>query len=216
MTISQFEFEYPLAVSKNVKMQFRYEQGDVKMPGPYVIVGVGSFPNSYTIKHVQSGIITTEVSGSCLVEIEPLDMSPRPSWPKTWMDVAKVVSKRSPDFRLKVAAIIVPEDNTGILAQGYNGGPKGLYNEAQSTEPGKSGFIHAEANCLIKCPYHFPLKKHMYVTHSPCPECSRLIINAGISRVVYDVPYRDTSGLDVLKSAGIEVMTLDEAIKAIE
>ncbi len=216
MTLSQFEIEYPLATSKNIKLQFRYEQGDVRMPGPYIIVGTGSSVDTYNIKHLPTGVITDTVPGRCLFEIDQIDQSSRPGWPETWMNVARVISKRSPDFRLKVAAIVVPEDNTGILAQGYNGGPKGLYNEAQSIEPGRSGFIHAEANCLIKCPYHFPLKKHMYVTHSPCPECSRLIINAGISRVVYDVPYRDTSGLDLLKSAGIEVMTLLEAIKIVE
>ncbi len=207
-----FHLQYPLL--NKTGTQYSFERGDVKMPGPYVIIGAHLMQmNYYQIQHVPTGTITDGVNGTCLREIDALDYSPRPSWPQTWMDVAHVISKRSPDPRLKVAAIVVPEDNTGILAQGYNGGPKGLYNAPVSTEPGKSGFIHAEANCLIKCPYHFPLKKHMYVTHSPCPECCRLIVNAGISRVVYDVPYRDLSGLDMLKQAGVEVMTLEEARK---
>lgn len=208
-----FDVQYPLL--KKLGAQYTYECGGVKMPGPYAVVGMALAMDHYKIVHMPTMTITNDVSGAYLREIvaEPLDHSSRPAWPQTWMDVAKVLSRRSPDPRLKVAAIVVPEDNTGILAQGFNGGPKGLYNKPVSMEPGKSGFIHAEANCLIKCPYHFPLKKHMYVTHSPCPECCRLIVNAGISRVVYDVPYRDQSGIEMLKEAGLDVMTLEEALK---
>lgn len=190
---------------------YRFLSGDVVMPGPYAILRADPFMDRYDIIHLKTNTITNGVGERFLEEIDVAP--PRPTWPQTWMDVAKVIANRSPDPRLKVAAIVVPEDNTGILAQGYNGGPKGLYNEPLSQEPGKSGFIHAEANCLIKCPYHFPLKKHMYVTHSPCPECCRLIVNAGIARVVYDVPYRDQSGLEMLKKAGLEVMTLEETLK---
>ena len=137
----------------------------------------------------------------------------RVPWPKLWMMIAATIAnKRSLDNRLKVGAIVVPEDNTGIIALGYNGGPKGLYNVPQSLEPGKSQFVHAEANALIKCPYHYPVKKHMYVTHSPCQECARMIINAGIARVVYGELYRDTSSIELLRSAGIETYSVDEAI----
>ena len=117
-----------------------------------------------------------------------------------------IADSRSSDPRLKVCAIIVPEDNTGILALGYNGTAKGLSNEPDSLVPGQSGMIHAEQNCLIKCPFHYPVAKHMYVTHSPCLQCARLIVNANIRRVVYGQLYRDTSGLDVLRQAGVEVM----------
>lgn len=137
----------------------------------------------------------------------------RKTWPETWMTVATTIAdSRSTSPTLKVCALVVPEDNTGILALGYNGGPKGLYNEPVSLEPGKSEFIHAEANALIKCPYHFLKKKHMYVTHSPCPSCARLIVNADISRVVYGVLYRDEAGLTLLRDAGVEVYSLTEAI----
>lgn len=135
----------------------------------------------------------------------------RPSWPETWMNVACEIAKRSTDPRLKVCAIVVSEDNTSVLGLGYNGGPKGLYNDPLSLEPGQSEFTHAEANCLVHCPYHYPLKKHMYVTHSPCRDCCRLIINAGISRVVYGETYRDTSGLDMLREGGVEVLTIEAA-----
>lgn len=137
----------------------------------------------------------------------------RATWPDTWMSIARLLAeKRSCDSRLKVCAIVVPDDNTSILALGYNGGPKGMYNEPVSVEPGMSAFIHAEANCLIKCPFHFPKKKIMYVTHSPCLDCVRLIINADISRVVYGELYRDPSGLEILRNAGVETFSIDEAI----
>jgi dCMP deaminase len=129
------------------------------------------------------------------------------------MNVARGLAyDRSHDPRLQVCAIVVPEDNTGILAMGYNGDYRGGPNAIESLDPGKSGTIHAEQNALVKCPFHFPMKKHMYLTHSPCIMCSKLIINAGLSRVVYDQQYRDLTGLDLLRSAGIEVMDLNAAI----
>lgn len=136
----------------------------------------------------------------------------RPAWAETWMQVARTIASRSYDPRLTVGAIIVSEDNTQMLSVGYNGNYKGGPHEHESPEPGKSGFIHAEVNALVKCDYNFGKKKHMYVTHSPCRDCSKLIINAEIARVVFGLPYRDTSGVDLLKSAGVEVMSLDEAI----
>ena len=110
----------------------------------------------------------------------------RKSWPVVWMNIAWVIAKeRSCDNRLKVGSIVVPEDNTGILAVGYNGNGKGLPNVPESEEPGKSGFVHSEINCLIKCPFTYPKKKIMYVTHFPCPACCKAIINADISLVIY-------------------------------
>lgn len=136
----------------------------------------------------------------------------RPSWAETWMNVADTMALRSYDPRLKVGAIIVSCDNTQMLAVGYNGSYKKGPHVHESTEPGKSGFIHAEVNALIKCDFNFPKRKHMYVTHSPCRDCSKLIINAEIERVVYRIPYRDPSGKELLMGAGIEVLSIEEAI----
>jgi len=136
----------------------------------------------------------------------------RASWPETWMTVARAIALRSYDPRLQVGAIIVSEDNTQMLSVGYNGNYKGGPNEHESSEPGKSGFIHAEVNSLVKCDFNFAKRKHMYVTHSPCRDCAKLIVNAEIARVVYEIPYRDPSGLDLLRSVGIEVMSVEEAI----
>lgn len=136
----------------------------------------------------------------------------RPSWAETWMGVARLIAERSYDPRLKVGSIVVSCDNTQMLSVGFNGNYKGGPHEHESSEPGQSGFIHSEANCLIKCDYNFSKQKHMYVTHSPCRACSKLIINAEISKVIYETPYRDLSGPDLMKSCGITVLSLEEAI----
>src|SRR5690606_23415947 len=120
----------------------------------------------------------------------------RPSWPQTWMNVAQLIARRSYDPRLRVGCIIVSEDNTQVLAVGYNGNFKGGPHRYESVEPGQTSFIHAEANALVKCDYNTVKGQHMYVTHSPCRMCSKLLVNSGVTRVVYGELYRDPSGLD--------------------
>ena len=136
----------------------------------------------------------------------------RPSWPETWMSIAHNIAKRSYDPRLQVGAIIVSDDNTQMLSVGYNGNYRGGSHDPESLEPGQSGFIHSEINALLKCDYHNPLPKHMYVTHSPCRACCKCIINGGIKKVIYDVEYRDMSGINLLRDAGLEIYSLREAI----
>lgn len=130
----------------------------------------------------------------------------RPSWHETWMSVAHNIAERSYDPQLKVGAIVVSDDNTRMLSVGYNGNYAGGPNERESTTPGEGGFLHAELNCIIKCDYNHPKKKIMYITHSPCRSCCKVLVNAGISRVVYDIEYRDTTGLQILKQSGVEVI----------
>ena len=129
----------------------------------------------------------------------------RPSWNDTWMSVAHSISRRSYDPRHQVGAIIVTSDNTQVLSVGYNGNYSGGPNEVESEMPGESGMLHAEINALLKSDYNNPKKKIMYVTLSPCRMCAKAIVNAGIDSVVYDEEYRDTSGLTLLKDAGIHV-----------
>jgi dCMP deaminase len=131
-------------------------------------------------------------------------------WDDIWMQLAYSISTRSNDPRLKVGAVIVTEDNETVLAAGYNGDEKGGDNKPDSLEPGKSGFIHAEVNAIAKMNYNDPRDKKIYLTHSPCPVCSRLIINAGIKRVVYWQDYRDNTGVEILKSRDIEVIKCPE------
>jgi dCMP deaminase len=132
-------------------------------------------------------------------------MSLRPSWDQIWMDFAHTISKRSIDPRFQVGSVIVTEDNSQVLAVGYNGDHRGGPNEVESVEPGMSGLLHAEVNCLIKCDFNHPKKKKMYLTLSPCKMCAKAIINGGITEVIYSEEYRDRSGIELLISSGIKV-----------
>jgi len=129
----------------------------------------------------------------------------RPKWDEIWMALTTHIAERSRDPRLKVGSVIVTEDNTTVLAIGYNGDQSGGTNKPDSLEPGKSGFIHAEANALIKMNFGEHRNKKMYLTHSPCPVCARMIVNAGIKQVIYCEEYRDSKGLDILKNSGVHV-----------
>lgn len=129
----------------------------------------------------------------------------RPGWDEIWMGFAHSIARRSYDPRHQVGAIVISEKNTQVLAVGYNGNYSGGPNEVESDQPGNSGMIHAEINALLKCDYNNIGKKTMYVTLSPCRMCAKAMINGGVNEVVYDEQYRDTSGLELLQSAGISV-----------
>ena len=136
----------------------------------------------------------------------------RPTWHHTWMTIAKTVAERSYDPRLKVGAIIVSDDNTRLLSLGYNGNYRGGPHQPDSIDPGQSGFIHAEMNALVKCDYNYNRDKIMYLTHSPCQLCAKLIVNANISQVIYEIDYRDAAGLDILRTCGITVNRFSNVI----
>jgi len=125
------------------------------------------------------------------------------------MEFARSISRRSYDPRHRVGAVIVTDDNTQVLAVGYNGNYAGGPNEVESDAPGESGMIHAEINALLKMDYNNPKRKIMYVTLSPCKMCAKSIVNAGISEVRYAEEYRDTSGLDILRSSRISCVKHD-------
>jgi len=148
------------------------------------------------------------------LSLNPLDVMKtatidRPSWDDIWMSCSKVISARSYDPRHQVGTIVVTDDNTQVLSVGYNGNYAGGPNEVESDAPGETGFIHAEINALLKLDYNNPKVKKMYVTLSPCRMCAKAIVNSGIDEVIYGEEYRDTSGLDVLKLAGILVRRFD-------
>lgn len=135
-------------------------------------------------------------------------MEGRPTWDHVWADVVRNVSRRSPDPSFKVAAIVVTDDNTQLLSLGYNGDHAGGSNSRESEVPGESGFIHAEVNALIKLDFNSPKRKKMYVSLSPCRMCAKAIINARIDEVIYIDEYRDLSGANLLREAGIKVRKL--------
>lgn len=141
----------------------------------------------------------------------------RPSWDKIWMDLAAQISLRStcdvPD-RL-IGCVIVSEDNTRVLAIGYNGGAKGDNNVCDYTvdEEIKVGTsrctcVHAEMNALVKLNQTDPCDKKMYLTISPCNICSKLIVNAGICEVIYIEVYKQEV-LDELERLGVRTRKLE-------
>ena len=129
---------------------------------------------------------------------------------KRYLRMATIWSENSYCRRRKVGAIIVRDKM--IISDGYNGTPAGFENVCED-ESGmtKSYVLHAEANAITKVARSNNSSDGatMYVTASPCIECAKLIIQAGIKRVVYSEKYRLEDGLDLLKRANIEVIYIN-------
>ena len=125
---------------------------------------------------------------------------------KSYLDMAAIWARNSYCKRRQVGAIIVKDRM--IMSDGYNGTPSGFENICED-ESGvtKPYVLHAEANAITKVAKsgNSSLGATLYVTASPCMECAKLIIQAGIRRVVYRDEYRITDGIDLLRKAGIEV-----------
>lgn len=113
--------------------------------------------------------------------------------------------------RKKVGAIIVKDRM--IISDGYNGTPSGFENNCED-EDGKTNWfvLHAEANAILKIAGSTQSCKGatLYITMSPCKECSKLILQSGIAKIVYMTGYSDDSGLSFLKNAGIEILNITE------
>jgi dCMP deaminase len=133
----------------------------------------------------------------------------RPSWDDYFMQITLQVAKRSTCPRAAVGAVIVRDKR--ILTTGYNGAPTGL---PHCTEAGclmVNGHcvrtLHAEQNAIIQGALHGVdvSGSTMYVTHQPCRNCAKMIINAGIERVVYAGHYPDEIACAFLEEAGIEL-----------
>lgn len=129
-----------------------------------------------------------------------------------YLRMAKIWSENSYCVRRKVGALIV-RDNM-IISDGYNGTPSGFPNICEENNVTFPYVLHAEANAITKVARSNNSSQDatLYVTASPCMECSKLIIQAGIKRVVFSDLYRIQDGIDLLKKAGIEIvhMPLDE------
>ncbi len=125
---------------------------------------------------------------------------------KSYMDMASIWAQNSYCKRRQVGALLVKDRM--IISDGYNGTPSGFENVCED-ENGvtKPYVLHAEANAITKVARsgNSSAGATLYVTASPCIECSKLIIQAGIKRVVYRDEYRLTDGIDLLARAGIEV-----------
>ncbi len=129
----------------------------------------------------------------------------------TYLKMAKVWGNLSYCKRKKVGALIV-KDNM-IISDGYNGTPSGFENNCEDeNNETKWHVLHAEANAISKVAGSTQNSKGatLYVTLSPCKECSKLIFQAGIKRVVYHQKYSDTTGLNFLKKAGVSVEQIEQ------
>jgi dCMP deaminase len=119
--------------------------------------------------------------------------------------MARIWSENSYCERRKVGALLVKDKM--IISDGYNGTPSGFPNVCETDEGTTFPYVlHAEANAITKVARSNNSSEGstLYITTSPCMECAKLIIQAGIRRVVFSELYRITDGLDLLKRAGIE------------
>jgi dCMP deaminase len=129
---------------------------------------------------------------------------------KAYLRLALSWAQLSHCARKKVGAIIVKDSI--IISDGYNGTPAGFDNCCENEEGNTHWYVlHAEANAILKVARSSNNCKDatLYLTHSPCKDCSKLVLQSGITRLVYQEAYKDTSGIDFLKSAGLEVVQLE-------
>ena len=127
-----------------------------------------------------------------------------------YLEMARIWAKNSYCTRRQVGALVVK--NNMIISDGYNGTPSGFENVCEDDNGiTKPYVLHAEANAITKLARSSNNSEGatIYITASPCIECAKLIIQAGIRRVVYGEQYRLTDGIDLLRRAGIEVVFMD-------
>ncbi len=130
---------------------------------------------------------------------------------KAYLRIAEEWGKLSHCKRKQVGALIVKDRM--IISDGYNGTPTGFENPCENDEGYTKWYVlHAEANAILKVAASTQSCKGatLYITLSPCKECSKLIHQAGIIRVVYHQGYKDDSGLAFLKKAGIELQLIED------
>lgn len=144
----------------------------------------------------------------------------RPSWDSYFMELARVVRGRSTCLRRQVGAVIVKDRQ--ILSTGYNGSPSGLKHcaevgclrESLAIPSGERHemcrAVHAEQNALIQAAKHGVAidGADVYTTVQPCVLCTKMLINAGIKRVVYEISYPDKLALAMAEEAGLELVHL--------
>lgn len=116
-----------------------------------------------------------------------------------YINLAEQIAQASYCERMKVGALIVKDGN--IISFGYNGTPKGFDNVCEIDNITKREVLHAESNAITKCARSTSSSEDatLYTTVAPCFECSKLILQSGIIRLVYKDEYRDTSGITMLK-----------------
>lgn len=146
-----------------------------------------------------------------------LNDASRPSWDEYFMEIAQVAAKRSTCLRRQVGAVAVL--NKQILATGYNGAPVGMRHcgevgcirQQQGVPSGERHELcrglHAEQNVIIQAALHGAklAGATVYCTHHPCVVCAKMLINAGVARVVFRGEYPDELARQMLSEAGVEI-----------
>ena len=131
---------------------------------------------------------------------------------KRYLRMARIWASNSYCKRRQVGALLVKDKM--IISDGYNGTPSGFENECEEeNDTTKSYVLHAEANAITKVAKSNNSSdgSTLYITTSPCMECSKLIIQSGIIRVVYEEKYRITDGLELLERAQIELVHIEDS-----
>ena len=148
---------------------------------------------------------------------------PRPGWDEYFMEITRLVAKRSTCLRRQVGAVVVKDKN--ILATGYNGAPSGVAHcldvgclrEKLNIPSGERHELcrglHAEQNAIIQAAKHGTNidGSTLYCTTMPCIICSKMIINAGIRRIVYEEGYCDQLAAEMIRESGVDVEKFGQA-----
>ena len=135
-----------------------------------------------------------------------MELNKQKKYDIAYLKMALEWAKLSHCKRRQVGALIVKDKM--IISDGYNGTPTGFENVCEDDENYTKWYVlHAEANAIMKVSASTQSSKGatLYITLSPCRECSKLIFQSGITRLVYNKEYKDTSGLDFLQKSGIEI-----------
>ena len=134
----------------------------------------------------------------------------RPGFPAIYLDLARTLAQRSTCYRLQVGTVITSTDFRKVLAVGYNGNASGLHNGCDREEPGNCGCLHSEENAVINCDAPRTVEKIVFVTHLPCVQCAKRLINLGnVRRIYYGNDYRIRDSLKLLGEVGIEAEKID-------
>ena len=135
----------------------------------------------------------------------------RPSFEKIYLELAHSLAQRSTCKRLRVGTVITSTDFRKVLAVGYNGNATGLHNGCDRDEPGNCGCLHSEENAVINCDAPRTIEKIVFVTHLPCVQCAKRLINLGnVKSIIYAQDYRIKDSINLLKSVGISIEMYSE------
>ncbi|PKL40591.1 MAG: cytidine deaminase [Spirochaetae bacterium HGW-Spirochaetae-1] len=149
-------------------------------------------------------------------------MRDRPSWDDYFMKIAEDVATRSTCIRRNVGAVVVKDKR--ILTTGYNGPPSGIshctpetclrtkFNVPSGERHELCRGLHAEQNAIIQAAYHGVQIRNgiIYVTHQPCSICTKMLINSGITKFIFNSPYVDPLADEMVKEAGIEMIVFQK------